>query len=144
MSRDIDFCHLQEIYLANLGKKIYKNSIRICKNCFHKSSPWNSWSNRKNHRKQNCWKYCETNTCIWWTFKKYWRNSYSTRKKTRNIKHIITKLLNNSTISRFATKKWIGVNDLSGGQYFRLRFKTPMLRSNLCNYSDTILLLYKG
>ena len=51
----------------------------------------------------------------------------------------ISKLLNNSTVSEFVTKKWIEVNDLSGGQYSvnkNVRFKTSMLRSNLCDYND--------
>ena len=51
----------------------------------------------------------------------------------------ISKLLNNSTVSKFVTKKWIEVNDLSSGQYpvdKSIRFKTSMLRSNLCDYSD--------
>ena len=29
----------------------------------------------------------------------------------------ISKLLNNSKVSKFVTKKWIEVNDLSSGQY---------------------------
>ena len=51
----------------------------------------------------------------------------------------ISKLLNNSTVSEFVTKRWIEVNDLSGGQYSvnkNVRFKTSMLRSNLCDYND--------
>ena len=50
----------------------------------------------------------------------------------------ISKLLNDSTVSKFVTKKWVEVNDLSGGQYSvnkNRRFKTSMLRSDLCNYS---------
>ena len=50
------------------------------------------------------------------------------QKKRRNIKPIktstikmehykISKLLNDSTLSKFVTKKWIKINDLSGGQY---------------------------
>ena len=38
------------------------------------------------------------------------------------------------------TRKWIEGNDLSGGQYSvnkNIRFKTPILRLNLCDYSDT-------
>ena len=34
---------------------------------------------------------------------------------------------------------WIEVNDLSGGQYFvkkNIKFKIPMLRSDMCDYSD--------
>ena len=52
-----------------------------------------------------------------------------------NIK--ICKFLNDST--GVCGKKWIEVNDLSGGQYSvskNLRFKTPILRSNFCDYSD--------
>ena len=38
------------------------------------------------------------------------------------------------------TRKWIEGNDLSRGQYSvnkNIRFKTPILRLNLCDYSDT-------
>ena len=51
----------------------------------------------------------------------------------------ISKLLNNSTVSKFVTRKWIEVNDLSGSQYSvnkNLRLKTPMLSSDLCDYID--------
>ena len=40
------------------------------------------------------------------------------------------------------TRKLIGVNSLSGGQYSvnrNVRFKTPMLRSNLDDYGDTYI-----
>ena len=50
----------------------------------------------------------------------------------------ISKLLSNSTVSKFATKKWIEVNDLSSGQYSankNTRFKTSMLRSDSCDYN---------
>ena len=43
----------------------------------------------------------------------------------------ISKLLNNSAVSRYVTKIWIKVNDLSSGQYSvnkKIRFKTSMLR----------------
>ena len=46
----------------------------------------------------------------------------------------IHKLVNNSTVSKFVTRKWIEVNDLSGSQYSvnkNIRFKTPMLISDL-------------
>ena len=45
-------------------------------------------------------------------------------------RHKISKLLNNSTVAI----KWNEVNNLSGGQYSvnkNIRFKTPMLRSDL-------------
>ena len=44
--------------------------------------------------------------------------------------HIISKLLNDSTISKFLTRKCVEVNDLSGDQYSvnkSIRFKTPMI-----------------
>ena len=48
-------------------------------------------------------------------------------------------MLNDSTVSKFLTKKWIEVNDFSGGEYSaskNIRFKTPTLISDLCDYSD--------
>ena len=56
----------------------------------------------------------------------------------------ILKLLSDSTVSKFVTKKLVEVNDLSRGQYSvnkNIRFKTSMLRSDLCDYSDTYILL---
>ena len=53
----------------------------------------------------------------------------------------ISELLNNSTVSKFVTKKWLEVNYLSSGQYSinkNIRFKTSMLRSYLCDYSDAL------
>ena len=53
--------------------------------------------------------------------------------------YIISKLLNDSSVSKFVTKKWIKINDLSSDQYSvnkNLRFKTSILRSGLCEYSD--------
>ena len=48
----------------------------------------------------------------------------------------ISKLLNDSITLKFVTRKWIEVNDLSNGKYFinkDKRFKTPMIRSDLCH-----------
>ena len=56
----------------------------------------------------------------------------------------ISMLLNDSAVSKFVTRKWIEVKKLSGGQYSInkiIRFKTPMLRSNLCYYSDAYIVL---
>ena len=42
------------------------------------------------------------------------------------------------------TKKWIEVNDISGEQYSvnkNIRFKTPMQRSDLCDYSDAYIVV---
>ena len=67
------------------------------------------------------------------------------RRNTKRIKVSIVKiehqkksiLLNDSTFSQFVIRKWIEVNDLSGGQYYinkNIRLQTTMLRSNLCDY----------
>ena len=56
----------------------------------------------------------------------------------------ISKLLNNSAVSRFVTKKWVKVNELSIGEYSinkNIRFKTSMSRSDLCDYSDTYIVV---
>ena len=49
----------------------------------------------------------------------------------------ISKLLKDSTVSKFVTKNWIQVNDLSSGQYSvnkNFSFKTSILRLDLCDY----------
>ena len=59
----------------------------------------------------------------------------------------ISKLLNDSTVSKFMTKKWIEVNDLSSGQYSinkNIRFKTLMFGSDLCDYSDAYVVVKGG
>ena len=53
----------------------------------------------------------------------------------------ITNLLNNISdkVTRFITKKWIEIHDQSGETYNtnkQIRFKTSMLRSDPCHYSD--------
>ena len=76
-------------------------------------------------------------------------------KKRRNIKQIeksfiklehykISKLLNDSIVSKFLTKKWIEINDLSSVQYSvtkMIMFKTSMLRSDIFDYSHTYIVL---
>ena len=44
--------------------------------------------------------------------------------------------------SKFRTKNWIEINDESRGTYSAnsdIRFKTLMIRSNLCDYSDAYI-----
>ena len=55
----------------------------------------------------------------------------------------ISKLSNDSTVPKFVTKKWTKVNNLSGGQFSvnKNMFKTPMRRSDLCDYSDAYILV---
>ena len=45
---------------------------------------------------------------------------------------------------RFMTKNWIAVYDQSGGSYNinkQIRFKTSMLQSDLCDYSDEYVIV---
>ena len=76
-------------------------------------------------------------------------------KKRRDIKQIeksiikmehskISELLNDSTVSKIVTKKWVERNNLSSDQYSvntNIRFKTTLLRSYLCDYSDTYFIV---
>ena len=60
-----------------------------------------------------------------------------------------TNLLSNipDKVPRFTTKKWIEVHDQSGNAENRykpgkqIRFKTSMLRSDLCDYSDAYIVV---
>ena len=48
----------------------------------------------------------------------------------------VSKLLNDSTVSKFLAKKWVEVNDLSNSQHSankNIRFQTSMPRSDLCD-----------
>ena len=52
------------------------------------------------------------------------------------------KYLNYYTL-QLCQKKWIGINGLSRSQYSvnkNIRYKTPILRSNLCDYSESYIL----
>ena len=45
---------------------------------------------------------------------------------------------------KFRTKNWIDINDDSRGTYqanSRIKFKSKMLKSNLCDFSDTYILI---
>ena len=58
--------------------------------------------------------------------------------------HNISKLLNDSTVSKFVTRIWIELNDLLHCQYSvnnNIRFKTPMLTSDLCDLSDAYIVV---
>ena len=46
--------------------------------------------------------------------------------------------------SKFRTKNWVEINDKSRGTYSvnrQINFKTSMLRSSLCDYSDAYILV---
>ena len=58
----------------------------------------------------------------------------------------IANLLNHESNkpSKFRTKKWFEINDDVRGVYSpneQIRFKTSMLRSSLCDYSDAYILV---
>ena len=58
----------------------------------------------------------------------------------------ITNLLDNASNqpSKFRTKNWVEINDESKESYgigSDIKFKTTMLRSNLCDYADVYILL---
>ena len=58
----------------------------------------------------------------------------------------VINLLNNTSndLSKFRTKKLIEINDQSRGMYNTnsgIRFKTTMLKSSLCDYSDVCILM---
>ena len=58
----------------------------------------------------------------------------------------ITNLLGNipDKLPKFITKKWIEVHDQSGETYNtnkQIRFKTSMLRSDLCDFSDAYIIV---
>ena len=46
-------------------------------------------------------------------------------------------------LSKFVTREYVRVNSLSNtyNQNKSIRFKTPMLKSNLCDYSDAYILV---
>ena len=56
----------------------------------------------------------------------------------------ICRVLNDSSASKFITRKWIEVNELSNGPYSinkNIRLETKMPRSNLCYHSDAYIVL---
>ena len=58
----------------------------------------------------------------------------------------ISKLVKNSTVSKFVTRKWTEVSDLANGQYSvekNISFKIPMLRPDSCEYSS-VFVVVKG
>ena len=57
----------------------------------------------------------------------------------------IVNLLNDESNqpSKFRTRNWVEINDESRGTYTSndIKFKTTMLRSNLCDYADAYILV---
>ena len=60
----------------------------------------------------------------------------------QKIKNVLDNIPNK--VPRFITKKWIEVYDQSGETYNtnkQIRFKTSMLRSDLCDFSDAYIVV---
>ena len=56
----------------------------------------------------------------------------------------MSKLLNNSAVSKFVTKIWNKINDSSSSKYSvnkHIRFKTSLLKSDLRDYSNAYIVV---
>ena len=60
----------------------------------------------------------------------------------QKIENLLENNLSNQP-SKFRTKNWVEINDESRGTYTgnSIKFKTTMLRSNLCDYADAYILV---
>ena len=63
----------------------------------------------------------------------------------QKIVNLLDMTSNDKDLPRFVTKKWIEVYDESGRNSYsinkEIRIKTPMLRSDLCNFSDAFIIV---
>ena len=62
----------------------------------------------------------------------------------QKIVNFLDRTSDDKNLPRFVTKKWIEVYDQSEGNYNvnkKVRIKTPMLRSDLCDYSDAYIVV---
>ena len=60
-----------------------------------------------------------------------------------SAKHVFSEDNESEKLSKFVTREYVRVNSLSNTyiENKSVRFKTPMLRSNLCDYSDAYILV---
>ena len=60
-----------------------------------------------------------------------------------SAKHVLSEDNEREQLSKFVTTEYVRVNSLSNthNENKSIRFKTPMLRSNLCDYSDAYILV---
>ena len=146
MSKEIDFCYAQEIYSTNMAKNYWilvqkQNSIlqkSLLKKVFHKRAERELIESKiaekivktKLTPDENSWNVeeivflrKERQKLVFFVFalvKKLFLMFLIKliKKKYYEIKHYkISELLNDSTVSKFLTRKWIKINDLSNGQY---------------------------
>ena len=62
----------------------------------------------------------------------------------QKIANLIDDTSKSNQPSKFRTRNWVEINDESRGAYnaaSQIKFKTTMLKSSLCDYSDHIFLL---
>ena len=62
----------------------------------------------------------------------------------QKITNLLDTTSDNKDLPTFVTKKWIEVYDQSEGNYNvnkEIRIKTPMLRSDLCDFSDAYIVV---
>ena len=62
----------------------------------------------------------------------------------QKFKNFLNKTSNDKDLPRFVTKKWVKVYDQSGGNYNvnkKIRIKTSMLRSDLCDFNDAYIVV---
>ena len=60
-----------------------------------------------------------------------------------SAKHVLSEDNESEQLSKFVTREYVRVNSLSNtyNENKSIRFKTPMLRANLCDYSDAYILV---
>ena len=75
----------------------------------------------------------------WDYFSTKW-NLHCIKMEFQKIVNLLDMTFDDKDLPRYVTKKWIEVYDQSGGENYHvnkeIRNKTPMLRSDLCNFSD--------
>ena len=67
-------------------------------------------------------------------------------KEIQKTVNLFDMTFDNKDLRRFVTKKWIEVDDQSEKNYYvnkKIRTKTTMLRSDLCDFSD-VYIVVKG
>ena len=67
---------------------------------------------------------------------------YNIKMEYQKISNLLNEESNQP--SKFKTKNWVEINDDARGVYSpnkQIRFKTTMLRSSLCDYSDAYILV---
>ena len=72
----------------------------------------------------------------------YWWSEINTIMEYEKIINLLKNTPNQPT--KFRTKNWVEINDDSRGTYntnSQIRFKTSMLRSSLCDYSEAYILV---